>query len=423
MKLKDGSIFKSIFTMGAGTLLAQSINVLVQPILTRIVPAETLGMYTFLISLATMIIPVASLKIDMLIVSEADDHFAQYITDTCIVICSVISVIYSAVIGVSFLFPTQNVFNKNGKLIFIVPFIVFTNGIRFLFISYNNRYKQYKKIAGVGLIREGARAVIQVGSGVLQFGVFGQVLGYVLAPVFGFSIQTKEYFQKLKRRHFANPDEIKTVLTKGRNQILYLVPGQFINSFSGSLITICITSLYNAETLGYYSAGNRILEIPIIFIAANVSKVCYKEISERVAKKQPVFPVLTRIVLGLSIVSVLGFGLLFFIAPQLSEIVFGKGYYTAGIYIKCLCLMYAVRLVSTSFAGIYTVFKKQYYEFFLNIFLVVVAAVIYIIAKSTGLQMESYLWLICLGYTIMYVIMLAGYIILCRNHDKTVAVK
>lgn len=423
MKLKDGSIFKSIFTMGAGTLLAQSINVLVQPILTRTVPAETLGMYTFLISLATMIIPVASLKIDMLIVSEANDHFAQYITDTCIVICSVISVIYFAVIGVSFLFPTQNVFNKYGKLIFIVPFIVFTNGIRFLFISYNNRYKQYKKIAGVGLIREGARAVIQVGSGVLQFGVFGQVLGYVLAPVFGFSIQSKEYFQKLKRRHFANPDEIKTVLAKGRNQIFYLVPGQFINSFSGSLITICITSLYNAETLGYYSAGNRILEIPIIFIAANVSKVCYMEISERVAKKQPVFPVLTRIVFGLSIVSVLGFGLLFFIAPQISEIVFGKGYYTAGIYIKCLCLMYAVRLVSTSFAGIYTVFKKQYYEFLLNIFLVVVAAVIYIIAKSTGLQMESYLWLICLGYTIMYVIMLVGYIILCRNHDKTVAVQ
>lgn len=420
MKLKDSSIFKSIFTMGAGTLLAQSINVLIQPILTRMVPAETLGIYTFLISLATMIIPVASLKIDMLIVSEADDDLAQYITDTCILICAAISLIYFVVIGVAFFLPVQNMFNKYGSLIFVVPFVVFTNGIRFLFISYNNRYKQYKMIAGIGLIREGTRAIIQVGSGFLHFRVIGQVLGYALAPIFGFSIQTKDYFKKLKSRHFANRTDIKKVLAKGKNQILYLVPGQFINSFSGSLITICITSLYSAETLGYYSAGNRILEIPIIFIAANVSKVCYKEISERVAKKQAVFPVFIKIVMGLSVVSIFGFGLLYFIAPQLAEIVFGRGYYTAGIYIKCLCLMYAVRLISTSFAGMYTVFRKQYYEFFLNVFLVVVAAVIFFVAEKIGLQMESYLWLICLGYSVMYLIMLAGYIILCRNYDKTI---
>lgn len=421
MKLKDSSIFKSIFTMGAGTLLAQSINVLVQPILTRIVPAETLGMYTFLISLATMIIPVASLKIDMLIVSEANDDYAQFITDTCILICTAVSIVYCVVISFAFFLPGQNLFNKYGKLIYIVPFIVFTNGIRFLFISYNNRYKQYKMIAGIGLIRESSRAVIQVGSGVLHFGVIGQVLGYALAPVFGFSIQTKEYFKKLKNRHFAKLEDIRSVLSKGKNQIFYLVPGQFINSFSSSLVTLCITSLYSAKALGYYSAGNRILEIPIIFIAANVSKVCYKEISERVANKQTVLPVLTKIIVGLSVVSICGFGLLYFIAPQLSEIIFGKGYYTAGIYIKCLCLMYSVRLVSTSFAGLFTIFGKQYYEFFLNVFLVVVAAVIYVISKSAGLRMESYLWLICLGYTGMYLIMLAGYIILCKNYDKTIS--
>ena len=78
--VKSNSIWIGITHMGLGTVLAQMINIVAQPILTRIFPAETLGIYTYIISLATMIIPVASLKLDMLIVSESDDKEAQYIT-------------------------------------------------------------------------------------------------------------------------------------------------------------------------------------------------------------------------------------------------------------------------------------------------------------------------------------------------------
>ena len=83
---KKNSIWVGILHMGLGTVLAQMINIVVQPILTRVFPTETLGIYTYLISLATMIIPVASLKLDMLIVSEPNEKEAQYITDACIII-------------------------------------------------------------------------------------------------------------------------------------------------------------------------------------------------------------------------------------------------------------------------------------------------------------------------------------------------
>ncbi len=420
IKIKGNTILKNIFTMSAGTILAQSINVLVQPILTRIVPTETLGVYGFLISLATIIIPVASLKLDMLVVSETDDCFAQYITDVCILLCAIISILYLIVIGIAYLLPINSVFKKYGIIIFIVPFIVFTNGIRFLFISYNNRYKQYKLIAGVGFLREGLRAIIQVCSGLLHFGIIGQVLGYALAPVFGFGVQTKGFIQKRKERKRISVPTIIDVLKKGKKQIFFLVPAQFINSFSASFVTICITSLYSAEALGYYSVGNRILEIPIIFIAANTSKVCYKEISEKVANREAVFPTMLRIVAAISVISCCGFSLLYLIAPQLSEFVFGKGYYISGVYIKCLCLMYAARLISTSFAGLFTIFGKQHYEFLLNFFLVIVAVIVFFVSNSIGVSIESYLWLICIGYTIMYLIMLGGYIVLCKKHDKSI---
>lgn len=418
---KKNSIWVGILHMGLGTVLAQMINIVVQPILTRVFPAETLGIYTYLISLATMIIPVASLKLDMLIVSEPNEKEAQYITDACIIINILISLIYAIVIIVGYQVSDNNIFNKYGIIIYVVPVLVFTNGLRFLFISYLNRYKEYKTISIIAIIREAIRAVIQVGAGFLSLGVFSLSMGYAVSPLFGLNIQMRNYLKELKERPRINLKKFKEiVLVKGKRQILFLVPAQFINSFSASLVTISITALFSAKILGYYSAGVRILDIPIVFITSNVSKVCYQRISENVANKKPVLRTLMSVIIVLSAVSIMGFGTLYVIAPRLSEIVFGQGYRVAGEYIRCLCVMYAVRLVATSFAGVYTVFKKQNFELILNILLIVSAGVSYVVCSMFNFEVITYLKFMNTGYTIVYLMMLLGYIVMCKNYDKKI---
>lgn len=418
---KKNSIWTGILHMGLGTILAQTINIIAQPILTRIFSAEILGIYTYLISLATMIIPVASLKLDMLIVSEPDDIEAQYITDICIVINFFIFIIYSIIIWFAYTSSNINIFNKYGMIIFVVPVIVFTNGLRFLFISYLNRYKQYKTISIIAILRELIRAVIQVGAGLFSLGVFSLSMGYAVSPLFGLNIQMKNYIEKKRNRPRLTIEKFRKIIReKGKGQILYLVPAQFLNSFSSSLITISITALFTAKVLGYYSAGARILDIPIIFITSNVSKVCYQRISENVAHKKPVLKTLLSVIIVLSIVSILGFGTLYFIAPRISEIIFGNGYQIAGEYIRYLCVMYGVRLVATSFAGIYTVFKKQYFELILNVLLILSAGLSYMVCNMIKAEITMYLKMMNIGYTVVYLLMLFGYIAVCKNYDKNI---
>lgn len=418
---REDSIWRGIFHMGMGTVLAQMINVLVQPILTRMFLPETLGIYTYIVSMATIVIPLASLKLDMLIVSEQDDREAQYITDVCIYINSIIAIIYLLVIFIGYHISPNNVFSKYGGIIYLVPVLVFTNGFRFIYISYNNRYKNYKLISAIAILREAIRAVIQLSAGVVSLGAIALSMGYALSPIFGLRLQMKLYLKKLERRKLANWRKIKEVIfVKGKRQILYLAPAQFINSFSSSLITISITTLFSAEVLGYYSAGVRILDVPILFITANVSKVCYQKISENVIKGEPVSEILLRVIIVLTAVSLLGFALLYAIAPPLSEIIFGKGYAIAGEYIRCLCVLYAVRLIATSFAGIYTVFKKQNFELLLNILLVAIAITGYMITQAFSLNIKQYLWFIGIGYTFVYLSMLLGYVYVCKQHDKTI---
>ena len=418
-QLKGNGLLRGIFYMGFGTVIAQLINVLIQPVLTRIVPAETLGIYTYIVHMANIVIPIASLKLEMLVVSEPDDNEAQYITDVCVWVNLLMSFLLFAIILVGYFVSKDNVFNKYGAIVFLVPLLALTNGIRFLFISYNNRYKKYKLITGVAIIREAIRAVIQVVSGLLSFGAVGQVMGYGLSPIFGLGIQTKEYIAGLKERKKLTVSKAKKIIYNGKGQILSLVPGQFINSFASSFITISITSLFSATVLGHYSVGARLLDIPILFITTNVNKVCYQRFSENVANKRPLTKTLFSLIAVLSIISFGGFGLLYFIAPKLSEIVFGEGYYIAGLYIKHLCLMYAIRLVATSFNGIFTIFGKQKYELGLNIALILVAAIAYIFSSNIGLDIEGYLTIIGFGYAVVYAILLIGYCVICRKFDRS----
>lgn len=416
LKILNNKLFRNIALMSSATVAAQMINVVIQPILTRIVPAETLGIFTFLVSMANIAIPVASLKLDLLITSEADDNRAQYITDVCIVLTTIISLIFLLVISGGYLMKA-NIFSQYGPIIFTVPLMVFTNGVRFLFISYNNRYRQYKIIGLIGILRELTRGGIQILSGLLTLGALGQVAGYALAPISGLKKQTKEYVLKFTNRQKLDYATFKDIIIKGKKQILYLVPAQFLNSFSSSLVILFISMLYSTEQLGYYSAGVRLLEVPMIFITANVSKVFYKQISEDVNLHNLVLPKFVKISFALLLISTLAFGTLYFIAPQFSRIVFGKGYEVAGEYIKCLCLMYLVRMVATSFTGLFTIFGKQQIELGLNIFLIVAASVVYVISRKIDLPIISFMWLISISYSIMYLTLWLGYFSLCRTHD------
>lgn len=417
--LKNKSSTTNIFKMIFGTVFAQIINVIVQPVLSRLFTPDELGIYSLLLSMATIIIPVASMKLEMLIVSEDDDNKAQYITDSCIINCFIVSVLYLIIISIGFFIDYSNVFNKYGGCIFWIPFLVFTNGIRFIFISYNNRYKEYKMISIMGVIRESARAMIQVFSGLMHFSILGLTFGYFIAPLVGIRYQSKKYIEKLKIRKFIDYNKYKNIMVNdAKKQILYLIPAQFINNLSSSMITISIATLFSAEDLGYYSLGIRFLEVPIIFITANVSKVCYREISERLSSDKFLMRFTFSICMVITVISMFGFSLLYILACPLAEIVFGKGYSIAGNYLRIMCSMYAVRMIATSFTGLYTLFNKQRIELIVNIVILLISVTAYFFTGIKQLDILTYLKFVSIGYTIVYSCLLLSYLYLCYKHDN-----
>ena len=406
--------FKGIISLGIGTIMAQLITVIIQPILTRLLSPEELGTYTFIISMATLVIPIASLKLEMLIVVEKDDEEAETITDASIISLILISIIATLVI-LSMLLVGNNPISMIGTYALLIPLIILTNGLRFIFVSYNNRQKKYKLIAKISVLREVIMGAIQMISALISGGILGQVLGYAVAPLYGIKEQSKDYIYIKKNRKKTTIKKILSIFKVHKKHILCLVPAQFINSFSYTLIMLSIVSLFSTEEVGYYSISVRVLGLPLVLISNNVSKIYMQKLAEDHSKGNSVWHTFKTTILILGGISVLGFGCLAFIAPTACEIIFGHGYVEAGKYISILCIIYALRFISSALIGTYVVFNKQNWEFFFQSCLVIVGVVVYLIVLILKLDIYEYFILISLGYALIYSAIIYSFMNLCKK--------
>ncbi|CAM3923706.1 lipopolysaccharide biosynthesis protein [Mesobacillus zeae] len=413
-KYFKNSQWAGVITLGLGTVIAQSINIIIQPFLTRLISPEELGIYNFIISMANLIIPVASLKLSMLIVIESEEDNVDLLTDVSIFTVFLISSMYTLFIIIMLQIGNNSFYNIGG-LSLIIPLIVFTNGIRFIFASHNNRYKKYSLMSKVDIIRELIKGIMQIFSGIFGGGAFGQSLGYALSPVAGVSIQAKDYLQRFKYRKKIKFKIILSIYKKYKKHILYLVPAQFINSFSYTLITTSVISLFSATETGYYSISVMVLGLPLVLISNNVSRVYLQKIGKDYKEGKSVWPIYLSFIKVLGIMSAIGFSFLAIIAPNVSEFVFGNGYGEAGRYITILCFMYALRFIASSLMGGYIVFNRQRNDTIFQSLLVLSGACVYIVTKKYNLNIYEFLELISFSYGLIYMLIIINLGYICRK--------
>ncbi|MET1179937.1 oligosaccharide flippase family protein [Peribacillus simplex] len=411
------SQWSGVISLGIGTVVAQLINIIIQPLLTRMITPEELGVYSFIISMANLIIPVASLKLSMLIVVDGEDDNAELLTDVSILTVLLVTFIYTIFL-VIMMFVGNNSFYEIGALSFLIPLIILTNGVRFTFVNHNNRYMKYSLISKVDILRESLKGFIQVTSGFLGGGVFGQSFGYAVSPALGLKIQAKDYMIRFKQRDKITLKDVLSIYMKHKKHILYLVPAQFINSFSYALITMSVISLFSAREAGYYSISFMVLGLPLVLISNNVSRVFLQKLGSDYREGKSVWKNYISFIKILGIISILGFSLLAIIAPKVSELIFGVGYEEAGRYITILCFMYALRFIASSLIGGYVVFNKQKMDTVFQTLLVLSGVAIHYLTEIFILNIYEYLGLISITYGIVYLLIIINLGFICKKHSE-----
>lgn len=384
MKIKffQNKFYKNVFTLIGGTGIAQSIPIIISPILTRIYTPEDFGVLAFYVAFIAIIGVVATGRFEMAILMPETDKKAKNLAAFSFLVVTVVTFL-SLILFLVFGTATLDYLNFGiyKFLIFLIPLGIFAKAIFQVFIYALNRVKYYKAIAGAKITRSFSVSGIQLGLGVLGFSsfglVFGKFLGDTLASLYG-------YWLTIKHKRFKNePIEwnvMKSQATEYKEFPKFNAPHAFTNTSSSNLPNILLVTFFSSSIAGFYSLSHRVCFAPIHLISNSVQQVFSRSITERFNKNEDIHAFTVSVFKQLAIFAIIPFSILLIFAPELFGFVFGHEWKEAGVYSQLLTPFLFLVFIVSPLTYIPLLLNKQRKAFIIDL----IYLMLRIIALSVG---------------------------------------
>ncbi len=404
-RLKNNKFFSNILVLATGSVIAQVLAVLASPFLTRLYEPSEIGLYTYIISVVSIFLPILNLRYDMSIVSEKEEKNVWALVKLSFLIGITVSIIATIGFSIYFFVVKKEYSAYKYSLIFFL-LILLADVLINILNSYNNRTNEYKIMTSVSVIRSACQNIGSVFLGFCHLGLFGLILPYTLGQFLGLkkqSVTLKRHKDEIK--HVSNQD-MKHVALKHKNMPLYSTPAMLANSFSYSSITIFIEMIFSMETVGFYSISTRVLGIPLSLISGNVSKVFFQEAAkenEKTGGYKSSFKKTTLFLIALAIPMGI---VLYVLSPWACSFFFGEGWGVAGDYIRILLPYYMLRFIGTALSPALIVSNKQNQELLIQILLVITSILALVCTLATQKTVETFLGYISIFKSVVYAILI-----------------
>lgn len=416
-KIGNNTFFRSIATLMSGTIFAQIISFCISPLMTRLYTEEQIGEYTLLLTVVTMFGAVICGRYDMAIVGEKKEKNMYAL----IKLSFVLTVILSVLVGIGYTvyfhvsesttMPVIEIFFWN--LVFL-----FCTGILNILHSYNNRYREYKKMATASVAKEIGKGTALVCFGFLNFGTFGLLISYLLSSVLELWQQMKRLKNNFRSLLSVTREEMWQVAKEYKEQPLFSVPAGFANSFSYSVINLFINALFGPVTLAYYSMSYRMLGVPLSLISGSTSKAYYEKAAREYDASGKFNKTFIQTSLFLLVCAIPMTAGLMLLAPWAFELFFGDGWGISGVYVRYLAPMFGFRLIVSPLTPTMIIAHKQKVELLFQISFIVASVTAYIIGRLTN-SIEIFLLSITVLFAVVYILYYLYMLKLSFKREKT----
>lgn len=408
-RILSDKIIRRVITLFTGSALGVLIYFLLQPLITRLYTPEELGVYALIFSIVSMFSTVINGHYDLTIVSAKTDEEA----DKLAILSFFLSLVLIALIGIILLivliFFPQMLQESGWWTLSACLFLVVFSANNIL-TSYNNRYLQYRVISKVSILKNTARALLQILLGIFKFGFLGVLIGNFIGYLVGVRSQANFIKGNFSRFKVVKFDDIRYVAKKHYKQPLLSAPGLFFVAASNSLLTFFIGLLYGAEELGYFFLSINILSVPISLISSNMGKVFFQSANEEKNLTGTFKTTLKKTSFILVAMTVPIFTALYFVAEPLFSFVFGEIWVKAGYYVTLQVPMYAVRFIVTSVMFAFIISGNQTKKLVLQMGFLVWSGLAIFITTKFDLPIDDFIVLIntlfLINYCVMYLFIL-----------------
>ncbi|AUC86447.1 hypothetical protein CW731_14675 [Polaribacter sp. ALD11] len=271
--------FSHFFTLTIGSAFSLVINILALLVFSRIYSKEQFGDYAILISVVSILSILGTFRLEHLIVLQKTSIEAAYLSRVCIRIIKFFSLI---TLFLSLLFFVLSIpfFNQHPFMWLLLPVSIFSLSHIMIFLSWNNKIKNYKLISNYKILQ----SLIVTISGVLLgffFNDFGLVFSYVFGLIVSFLFFNINYKKATRKFYFnsINNTDVKNVFKENKVYVKNSFGLEFFNTISKYIPNFILNAYYGSAIVGVYDMALKILHIPKNIISTNIGELYYQKAS------------------------------------------------------------------------------------------------------------------------------------------------
>lgn len=399
------SFLKNVLMLTGGAVLAQVINLLLSPVITRLYTPEDYGILSVYGSILGLLVIISSLKYEFAIVIADNDEMAINIVGLCLsVLLCIITITIIILYFAGNLILTKLKYDLIIQYKYFIPLGIFLLGLYNIFSQWAYRRKNIKSISKTKFTQALFNNVIKIFLGFGKLKATGLLLGTIAGESAGLSTLSIPFFREdynlLKEIKW---QKIKYCAKRYIKFPLFNAFGQLCNEAGLLLPSLLILSLYDSKTAGFYGLANNVLSLPMILIGNSIGDVFYteaasfgrddpkqlKELSNKLFKKiflMGLFPLIILLVGG----------------PFLFGLIFGKSWIDAGNFARIMVIICFSRLIFTPLSKIYSVFEKQKEALIIDFLRVILVLAVYYISKYLLLEIRYFLILYAIAMSFIY---------------------
>jgi len=412
LKLKNPliiSVLKDISILTSGVLIAQTIPILLQPILKRQFAPEEFGIYDIYFRLVSLFSVLITFRYERAIVLSKTKLEAYSLTSMIFIITTLFLIITESIILIfnDFWIEIFNIPQNRSYVLYLFPltayFYSITITLHFLFIFR----KKMNRVSSNKILRRLFEGGSQISFGILKkhYGlVLGDIIGNLcsLLHAASFSYELLKYLKSYSRVKF---NRGIAILKLHSDFPKYSLISNLLNTFVLSALTFQVLSKFNIQDVGFMELTQRVLIIPSAIMGVSLGQVLLQRSAESF-NKFVTFNSIIKLYFIISIIIIVPYLLIFFfLGEDIFKLFFGSQWVVSARYSSYLLVSTGIMFIASPLGQILIGLNKirlnsiwEYFKFLLIISLFLIPF------KDIDSYLRAYNLMVCLAYLVYLII-------------------
>ncbi len=353
-----------VATLAGGTAMAQAVNLVTLPVLTRLYSPADFGVLAVFLAVVSVGSVLASLQYENAIMAAPTDEDARRCVALVFWLSGVISLAAAFVAGVAWVVDGTSGKLPDGFLVIAVAsaaMLAATAWTQALY-AFGNRTSQYGFLTRGRVFGALVTGGVAIAWGYLLDGFEGLLIGTLLGSL------TNTAYLWVRSGQFdlawlrASRHQLLEVARQNIRFPKFLIFSSLLDRASSQLHIFVLTRWFDAAIAGSVSLHNRVVSLPSSLIGNAIGDVFKQKASEALRENGNCRRLFVRTTAVLALVAIVPFVVLLLFAPPLFAMVFGEQWRMAGEISQRLAIVFALGFVVSPVSALIYLEENQKYD-------------------------------------------------------------